>query len=272
MPNRLGPDDEESFGEALAAHDKNASAAAIAFASAARGTPPSDPAWPRRAARALETGADDLLAAAEACASKSPELAMVLARRAPAGSGDAVLSQALREAGRSPPGLRLRLQIEYAATLLAGPSRDLGMAALDRVTAAIVSVPIAERVELCEKLAPILARAGRAADALRLVESLLQEAGPAQRLVALTLRGVARSMSGKGVLARADFEQALTLAREDGDPLAEAKLCANLGQTLMAAGERAAALAHLSDALALADEIGWDEGVARISLLLGKEP
>jgi len=85
------------------------------------------------------------------------------------------------------------------------------------------------------------------------------EHGERARAVAETIRGPALLAMGRTEDAAASFERALEMFRALGDPFQACKAQVNLAQALIDLGETKRARGHLRDALAVAEEEGYDK-------------
>ena len=92
-------------------------------------------------------------------------------------------------------------------------------------------------------------------------------------------RGLVRVMSNFGALSlsmrdidRATnyFEQAAQFAANTGDLLNQSRILTNLGITAMEAGDLKASKSYFKKARSIAEEIGWYEGLAELSLHIKK--
>jgi serine/threonine protein kinase/tetratricopeptide (TPR) repeat protein len=278
---RLGPDEEEALATALRALSA-VRASATAWIKVAEQTPRGTPAWAPRYAAAIEVVASaikegsasqselDLLRALALEAPVCPEPLLALLKCSQLPQAETQLSAALRAGAE--PVLRARLELEYAQVLLSGPSKDLGLTALKTAGDSLAKLPLGTTFVFRERVLGLLRKHGLKTEARRLADRLVEgapQAGdPALAARSLALRGVVLCEQGEPEAARADFQRALTLAVEDGDGLAEARLRSNLAQLATLSGDPAVARSEWLRALELATDMGWHEGVAHIGLSL----
>jgi len=85
------------------------------------------------------------------------------------------------------------------------------------------------------------------------------EHGERARAVTETIRGPALLAMGRTEEAASSFERALEMFRALGDPFQACKAQVNLAQALIDLGETKRARAHLRDAVAAAEEAGYDK-------------